>query len=155
MLRHGQKKTVVLRRPNSTRPWQHVLEPLGGYLMLANKLYENRDLHGESFNFGPSLNKNFTVLDVVNEIAINWNDIKFITQSNLEDDFHECNLFKLNCDKALQYLNWSSCLNFEQTINYTSHWYMKYYENPCNIEETTKIQISEYFKIFNNKNLKV
>ncbi len=151
----SNNKTVSLRRPNSTRPWQHVLEPLSGYLTLASKLSENKDLHGESFNFGPSLNQTFTVLDVVNEIAKNWVDINFAVNDYSEDHFHECNLLKLNCDKALQYLNWSSCLNFEQTIKFTSFWYMKYYENPKNIAEITKKQILEYLDIFNKKNFNI
>tara|TARA_Y100000739_G_C20612182_1_gene469364 strand:- start:3079 stop:4158 length:1080 start_codon:yes stop_codon:yes gene_type:complete len=148
----SKNEKVLLRSPNSTRPWQHVLEPLGGYLTLASILNDDKKLHGESFNFGPSLNQNYTVLDVVKEIGKNWSSINFEIYQDSNDSFHECNLLKLNCDKALQYLNWKSCLEFEETIKFTSNWYKKYYENANIISELTKKQIEEYYQVFTNKN---
>ena len=62
-----KNKIIKIRNANSTRPWQHVLEPLSGYISLGMRLYNNRDLHGQSFNFGPSTKKNYSVLDVVKE----------------------------------------------------------------------------------------
>ena len=65
-------KAVNLRNPESTRPWQHVLEPLSGYLKLANYLMKHNKYNGEAFNFGPNLSYNNSVIDLVNEMIINW-----------------------------------------------------------------------------------
>ena len=148
----SENKKVKLRSPSSTRPWQHVLEPLSGYLTLALNLKENRNLHGQSFNFGPFHDKNSTVLDVVEEISNSWKDIKFEIESESNKFFHECNLLKLNCDKALQYLKWKPCLSFEETIEFTSRWYKKYYENVNQISELTEKQILNYERLFVQRN---
>ena len=71
-------KNCKYRNPNSTRPWQHVLEAVGGYLILAAKLDQNKNLHNQAFNFGPSKNNNFKVIELINNIK-NWNNIKFKT----------------------------------------------------------------------------
>jgi CDP-glucose 4,6-dehydratase len=73
---------VKLRNPSSTRPWQHVLEPLSGYLSLALNLYENDTLHGESFNFGPSSNSNFSVLNLAQEMSKHWERVSWIDESH-------------------------------------------------------------------------
>ena len=68
----SKNKTLKIKNPNSTRPWQHVLEPLSGYIVLAEKLKENNGLHGEAFNFGPKSDQNFTVQKVIEEISKYW-----------------------------------------------------------------------------------
>ena len=149
----SEGKSVILRKPESTRPWQHVLEPLGGYIKLAKILSENLSLHGQSFNFGPNLNQNYTVLDVVTEMSKHWNNIKYEISETVEENFKESNLLKLNCDKALYLLNWSSSLNFYETIRFTSTWYKQFYEDPVNIFQTTKTQINEYSELLLKNNI--
>ncbi len=151
---NGEK--VKIRNPYSTRPWQHVLEPIGGYMLLALKLSGNSELNGESFNFGPYLDKNYNVLDVVKEISKSWGHIKYDVNSNETRKFHESNLLKLNCDKALHSLNWKSCLSFEDTISFTANWYKEFYDRGDNIYDITINQIDIYQNLFSklifNKN---
>jgi CDP-glucose 4,6-dehydratase len=147
-------KSVKLRNPNSTRPWQHVLEPLSGYLALACNLSVKQNLHGEPFNFGPHLVQNYSVLDLIKHMSIHWDLVKWENVLTKDNGMHESELLKLNCDKALHNLSWYSILNFEETVRFTIDWYHYYYENPNNIKEKSIEQIIEYTKKANNKGIK-
>ena len=142
----SKKKTVEIRCPDATRPWQHVLEPLSGYLAVGEQLYFNNDLSGESFNFGPSFTKNHTVKDLLEDLSQSWNlDNGFkpyeIT-SNLP--FHEAGLLKLNCDKALSLLKWIPVLSYPNVIDFTTKWYYEYYIEEGDMYSFTINQIGEY-----------
>ncbi len=147
----ANNECVDLRNPFSTRPWQHVLEPIGGYMLLALALSERKELNGESFNFGPNLEKNYNVMDVVNEISKYWEKIEYNVESKEKQLFYESNLLKLNCDKALHNLNWKSCLGFEETISFTATWYKNFYDNPSRIVSITTDQINVYTELFFKK----
>lgn len=140
-------KPVVIRRPNATRPWQHVLEPLSGYLRVGQLLGEDKSLSGESFNFGPAADQTFTVAEVLDSIAENWtfeNDSERIVLQE-EKGFHEAGLLKLNCDKALHELDWKPVLSFEQAAALTSKWYYHYYNNPPEeLYDLTVSQLEDY-----------
>ena len=142
----SKNEEVVIRSPDSTRPWQHVLEPLGGYLLLALKLAEDVKLHGESFNFGPRLEKSKSVLDLIDKLNSFWNiedgspGYKIINNST----YNESGLLQLNCEKALQQLNWAALLDFETTCQMTAIWYSNFYYTDKNIEEMTLQQIEYY-----------
>ena len=112
----------------------------------------NKNLCGESFNFGPIQQKNYTVLDVVKEISKRWNDVKFKIESDKNQLFHESNLLKLNCDKALEKLNWKPILNFQETIEFTSEWYKQYYVDYKKISNLTEKQIKIYQELFIKRN---
>ena len=142
---------VELRNPKATRPWQHVLEPLCGYLTLANELSENAKLHGESFNFGPSLLVNHSVEDLVVEMAKFWDKVKWKDVSEKYGGPYESTLLKLNCDKALHYLKWSSVLNFKDTVRLTSNWFNSYYTNSNDILSVSLSQIIDYTSIANKQ----
>lgn len=144
---------VELRNPFSTRPWQHVLEPLSGYMVLALALSKNIDLHGESFNFGPNTVHNYCVLDLVKEMSIYWDQVKWNDISSEISGPYESALLKLNCDKALVYLKWISAMNFAQTVKMTSEWYRDYYQNSGNIKDVTLKQIQEYTSIAKSHNI--
>ena len=135
---------VELRNPYSTRPWQHVLEPLSGYLSLAMSLSENPSLHGEAFNFGPLAQQNRSVINLVEEMAAHWNQVRWKDVSGNFEGPYESALLKLNCDKAMHHLKWHAALNFEDTVRMTVTWYRKYYENPDATFEVTKNQIIYY-----------
>jgi CDP-glucose 4,6-dehydratase len=122
-------KMVDIRSPNATRPWQHVLEPLSGYLTLGAELSTNRKLHGEAYNFGPAANQNHSVSDLINEMGKYWDQIRWNEVSRKQDHLHEAGLLKLNCDKALFDLKWQPTLNFEETVKMTVEWYKHYYQN--------------------------
>ncbi|MDB9784280.1 CDP-glucose 4,6-dehydratase [Pelagibacteraceae bacterium] len=123
------KKILKLRSPNSTRPWQHVLDPLFGYLKLSYALSRNvKNINGSSFNFGPKSNVNKKVIDVIKEInkkikVGRWTIIK----NNKK--FHESTLLKLNSDLARKKLKWETQLKFKDTMSLTSEWYLEYIKN--------------------------
>ncbi len=122
-------ETVDIRSPYATRPWQHVLEPLSGYLCLAEDLYMNDRHHGEAYNFGPSADQNFPVSKLINEMSKYWDQIKWNDVSKNEGHVHEAGLLKLNCDKSLSDLEWHSALEFEETVKMTVEWYKEYYQH--------------------------
>lgn len=125
-------ETVYLRNPRSTRPWQHVLEPLSGYLNLAMALHMDGSLHGEAFNFGPPAQQNHSVSELVSLMSDYWNDVRWKVNAEKGQGGYESGLLKLNCDKALHYLAWQATWNFEDTVRETALWYKCFYENPKN-----------------------
>lgn len=150
----SQNGLVKLRNPDATRPWQHVLEPLSGYLALALELTRNPSMHGESFNFGPQSQKDKSVLNVVEEMAKHWDNVEWAIESKGENQNYESGLLKLNCDKALNLLEWHAVLNFEDTIQMTASWYQKFYSESSKILELTNSQIESYMKLANEVGLR-
>lgn len=152
----SENKSVEIRSPEATRPWQHVLEPLSGYLNLGQTLYEDDTLHGEAFNFGPRAEQNHTVKQLLEDLSKYWNftniDDAFSITENIP--FHEAGLLKLNCDKALFYLKWQANLEYRDTIKFTSEWYYDFYNSEKNILEKTIDQISKYEEMAKDKELK-
>tara|TARA_Y100000813_G_C24133692_1_gene338844 strand:- start:413 stop:1204 length:792 start_codon:yes stop_codon:yes gene_type:complete len=147
----SNNEQVVIRNPNSTRPWQHVLEPLSGYLLLASKLYLNQELRGEAFNFGPPANQNFNVMSVVKEMSKYWDKVKW---ENIKDtSFSESGLLKLNCDKALSKIEWEPVWNFNETIYHTVNWYKNFYEKKDDVFQTSLKQIADYTRSAISKEL--
>jgi CDP-glucose 4,6-dehydratase len=129
MIAWSNSQTVDIRNPCATRPWQHVLEPLSGYLCLAEVLYSSNDKHGEAYNFGPSSDSNYPVKELIDEMSKYWDKVKWNDVSDSEKHMHEASLLKLNCDKASFDLNWHSVLKFEETVKMTVEWYREYYQN--------------------------
>jgi CDP-glucose 4,6-dehydratase len=120
-----RKEAIPVRNPRSTRPWQHVLEPLGGYLLLGQKLYEGlstgrTDFNG-AFNFGPALSSNRTVRELVESILKSWSG-SWVDRSN-PNAVYEATLLNLVTDKAFHLLNWQSVWDFESTVQETVDWY--------------------------------
>ena len=140
----SEGKTVELRKPDATRPWQHVLEPLSGYLALAVALNENQDMHGESFNFGPPAQQNQSVLELVQNMSIHWDQVKWKDISGVKEGPYESGLLKLNCDKALALLRWNAVMGFDDTVKMTAEWYKAYYMKDQKIKEVTNLQINAY-----------
>jgi CDP-glucose 4,6-dehydratase len=124
-------ESVKVRSPRATRPWQHVLEPLSGYLTLASELWSQRTaLSGHSFNFGPVSEKSHTVVDVIERLAQHWSSTEGLDgfleiTDNVQ--FHEAGLLKLNCDKAMFHLGWQPTLAFDECIQLVGAWYDQYY----------------------------
>jgi len=141
-------QTVDIRSPDSTRPWQHVLEPLSGYLALGAELFRSNNLHAQSYNFGPPANQNRPVRDLIDEMSTHWDDIQWNDTSNDFNGHYEAGLLKLNCDKALHDLNWSPAMKFEQTVQMTVEWYKHYYQNrEESMCDFTLKQIKDYMSI--------
>lgn len=139
---------VTIRSPSATRPWQHVLEPLSGYLQLGKNLYLSNKFHGESFNFGPRAEQNRTVVELLGDMARRWGfkDINDSFQITENRPFNEAGLLKLNCDKALFHLRWQACLNYHQTVHFVSDWYVLFYKENGDMFKFTTQQIAEYMK---------
>ncbi len=139
-------KDIAVRNPLATRPWQHVLEPLGGYLLLGSKLIAATDdtleKYCTGFNFGPASTSNKTVALLVTEIIKNWGSGSW----NYEKDnaFHEAFLLNLSTDKAYHTLGWQPVWNFELTVMNTINWYKTTLYNPEKVVQITERQITEY-----------
>ena len=144
----SNNKTVILRSPKATRPWQHVMEPLSGYLSFASKLLVSSKLDGEAFNFGPKANVNKTVEELIIDLSKAWyQKLDVFYEITNEIPFKESSLLKLNCDKSLFFLNWKPTLDYKETIDLIGKWYSDYFTK-INVYDTTLDQI-DYFE---NKN---
>lgn len=140
---YEKKEKIFTRNPNAIRPWQHVLEPLTGYMMLAKSLYEGNKHISGAWNFGPN---NESFVSVENLIK---NAIRILGTGEYEVyseavKMHEANLLRLDINKAHAVLSWRPKLNLEQNLNMTFDWYRHYYEKSANIEEFTDVQIEDY-----------
>ena len=146
---------VEIRSPEATRPWQHVLEPLSGYLNLGQRLYCDKKFNGEGFNFGPRAEQNRTVKELLQDLSKYWNfdndDDAFTITDNIP--FHEAGLLKLNCDKALARLKWQATLDYQATIKFTSQWYYEFYNHDKNVLAQTIQQISDYEELAKSQKL--
>jgi len=149
----SQRKKVELRNPYATRPWQHVLEPLSGYLRLAKALITDTYIHGEAFNFGPHSIQNHSVLDLVTEFGLHWDQVKWEDFSDSKGDRQESGFLKLNCDKAFHYLDWHTVMGFEDTVQMTAEWYRFYYTGSLQIREIAEQQIIRYCLMAKNLDL--
>ena len=149
----SKKECVEIRNPKATRPWQHVLEPLSGYLTLGMNLYNNKNFNGECFNFGPIIEKDKTVEELLKDLSYYWNIGKNIDPVlvNKTNDFYEANLLKLNCEKSQKLLKWYSSLDYENTIKFISDWYLSYYLKKVDMNKITDNQIFDYQNIAKSK----
>jgi len=139
-------EAVEIRSPEATRPWQHVLEPLSGYLTLGQQLVENEKLNGEQFNFGPKPEQNHTVRELLDELSTYWGFEGKSDAYRITDNipFNEAGLLRLDCKKALSLLNWQANLVFPETIKFVSEWYYTFYKDKQDMFEITTNQIHEY-----------
>ena len=138
---HGD--ILKIRSPNAVRPWQHVLEPLCGYLKLAQALYEQKIGFEEAWNFGPSNNDVYSVQDIIKIMAELWGEL---AKWELDYDINteEAYYLKLDVSKANSKLGWSTILDIETTLKYTVDWYKYYQNNPEKIGDETFKQIDGY-----------
>ena len=142
----SQGRTLAIRNPLATRPWQHVLEPLAGYLTLAARLSRDAGLSGEAFNFGPALDQNFTVSELLQEMQRNWPGVSWQDLSD-PNAVYEAGLLKLCCDKALHRLGWGALLTFAENAAMTVGWYQRFYAGDGQMWDTTQEQIAAYQEI--------
>ena len=135
---------IEIRSPYSIRPWQHVLEPLFGYLLLAKGLYkENVHLSG-AWNFGPHKDSFVTVSDLIEEV--NKNEEQCTYTINPDKSKHEAGVLKLNIDKAINMLEWNPRLTFGGTIDMTIAWYDNYYKEKEDVAGFTQNQINVFLR---------
>nr|WP_319395155.1 CDP-glucose 4,6-dehydratase [uncultured Desulfobacter sp.] len=147
----SEKQEVVIRNPQATRPWQHVLEPLGGYLLLGMLLGQDRVKSGEAFNFGPIPDVIQSVGVLIESLGRSWGDDAPYRVIPDESNKKESTLLKLCCDKALSLLGWTAILSFEETISFTASWYKKFYENKEDMYLFSIEQIKTYCDLFEER----
>jgi len=138
---------VTVRNPGATRPWQHVLEPLGGYLTLGRRLLQHDgDVTGEAFNFGPDAGVNQPVGELIEALSDYWGSVPQKSMvAGQAISGKESNLLKLCCDKALKRLGWQAKLSFTETARLTAEWYRAYYDRgKREAAEMTRQQILLY-----------
>lgn len=140
----SRNKEVFIRNPSAIRPWQHVLEPLSGYLTLAEGLYVEGQKYSGGWNFGPLDSDTMRVDQIVEQMCQVWGGNTKWTKDN-QDHPHEANLLRLDCSKARALLGWNPRWNSETTLNKLTVWYKAYFEKQ-NMLELTKQQIIEYME---------
>ena len=135
---------IEIRNPFSVRPWQHVLEPLSGYLLLGQKLLEEGGKYADGFNFGPDEKAPLCVIDLAKEIAANYGERILITQKS--SDTHEDNFLLLNIEKARRLLGWTPTYTIKQALAKTAEWYKCFYQKNTDMIKLTIHQINDYEK---------
>ena len=139
------KKTAIIRSPKSTRPWQHVLDVLNGYINLAINLKKNKKINGHAFNFGPKKERNSEVLNIVKEIGKNWSGAKWKIKK--DKNLKESKLLQLNSSKAKKLIKWECKLNLRLATSYTNEWYKTYYKNKDQILALSIQHIHKFQKL--------
>ncbi len=138
-----KNKLINIRNPGFNRPWQHVLEPINGYLILAEKLYKNPKKYSGAWNFGSEKNTVTSVYEVVNQMIKIWGTGKIKFKKNFK--FYEQKNLQLNIEKAKRELKWKPLYSINQSVKNTVAWYKETYVNKRSPIEVTKNQIVEYF----------
>jgi CDP-glucose 4,6-dehydratase len=139
-------KPTVIRRSGSIRPWQHVLEPLRGYLTLAQRLVENGSELAEAWNFGPRDEDAVSVGELASRVVASWKkgELRIEPDPNAP---HEAQFLRLSTAKARTRLNWQPALSLDQAIEWTVAWYESYYRDPKSAVANTEKQIQDYSRI--------
>ncbi len=145
----GRNERVQIRSPSATRPWQHVLEPLSGYLALGAHMARSGRADGESYNFGPRSEQNHTVVQLLGDLGRIWGfenaEEAYEITGNVP--FHEAGLLRLNCDKALLELGWEANLSYDECMSMTGLWYRRVLKDGVAAGELMFDQIAEYVRI--------
>ncbi len=135
---------IVIRNPYATRPWQHVLDPLSGYLLLGRRLLDDPIRFSGAWNFGPRSSDQITVKELAERFIASWGSGSIQTQWSSEKPSHEAHLLHLNIDKAVFELNWHSCLDSSGAINWTVEWYKNWHHGKENMRSVSFEQINRY-----------
>ncbi len=133
---------IEIRNPVAVRPWQHVLEPLSGYLLLGQRLLEEGKKYAQGFNFGPNEESVLTVSEVAQKVCEYYEKGKVIVGE--KSPLHEAGLLMLNIEKAKNILGWKPTLNANEAIKNTVDWYKHFYNNDCDMHEYTMKQIKDF-----------
>ena len=138
-----ENKTLEIRSPQAVRPWQHVLEPLSGYLLLAYKLFEEPQKYNQAWNFGPETESVTTVWEVATRLIDTYGKGELKDVSGLQQP-HEAKLLMLDIAKAGEELGWTPRMNLEKTIEFTTDWYKRYQS-----EDVYKLCVEQINKYIN------
>jgi CDP-glucose 4,6-dehydratase len=137
---------VIIRNPNSVRPWQHVLEPIMGYLMLGANLATDPILFSQAYNFGPLISDALPVEEMLKLAMQSWRKGEYIIKND-DEQLHEAGLLKLDINKAISELKWQPKMNAAQAVNMTMDWYSEFARNRENISEFSLLQIKDFLEL--------
>ena len=146
-----EEKITEIRNPKAIRPWQHVLDPISGYLTLAQAISTNGNKFVGGWNFGP-LGKPQNVIAVIQKVSSLFPSIKYKISENTNHP-HEANLLMLDCSKACEKLKWIPVWGFDDTVEKTTEWYKNFYTQSENINSFSENQINKYCETAINKNI--
>ncbi len=135
---------VHVRNPGTTRPWQHVLEPVRGYLMLGRRLHQDGTSFAEGWNFGPAESDSVAVREVTARIKAYWNEAGLAVTEGDGEGPHEAHLLRLECGKARRELGWSPVFTLDEALETTVDWYREYLADPSSAPAMLERQIAEY-----------
>lgn len=143
-----EDRPVLVRSPGAIRPWQHVLEPLAGYLWLAALMFTDNHSYNAAWNFGPAAGGNIRVRDIVEQAIKIWGGGSWADLSGgIKNTPHEANFLKLDCTRANNILCWHPVYNLSEAMEATIKWYLRYYEsNGADIYSYTLNQIKKYIE---------
>jgi CDP-glucose 4,6-dehydratase len=139
----ASEKPVIIRNPNSVRPWQHVLEPVVGYLLLGANLAKKPLEFNQAYNFGPHLSDALPVEDMLKLTIKSWGKGEYIIEKD-ETQPHEAGLLKLDISKTISELKWQPKMNAEKAVSITMDWYSQFNNNLININSFTESQIINF-----------
>jgi len=139
----ASEKPVIIRNPQSVRPWQHVLEPVIGYLLLGAYLMTKPQKYSQAYNFGPQLSDALTVSEMLKLAIQGWGKGEYVVEQ-IDGQPHEAGLLKLDISKAIAELNWHPRMNANQAVSMTMDWYKEFCMNKENISEYTAFQIKKF-----------
>jgi len=138
-----KREKIIIRNPFAVRPWQHVLDPLTGYLLLCEKLYEKGDIYSEAWNFGPEEKDAKNVAWLINFLCKKWGD-GASWEIDSHPNVHESNYLRLDCSKAKSLLDWNSLWNIETTLNSIVEWTNSYFSGK-DIRDECFSQMEKYY----------
>ena len=139
------KKLLMVRNSSAIRPWQHVLDPLNGYLTLIENLYKNGPTYIGAWNFGPLKSDEKSVGSILKYFSNYFDGLTY--QDNNKELFHETKVLKLDSSKSREKLGWNTLLSIHDSLNLTCNWYKHYLENPSKIKNITLDQIDSFIKL--------
>jgi len=145
-----KNERVIIRNPNAVRAWQHVLEPLSGYLLLGQGLLENKKEFAEAWNFGPNEEENISVGKIIDQTQKIWSKVMYEIHSD-PDQPHEADTLTLNCSKARSELKWRSVWDVKDAVEKTVLWYKSFYESG---ELRSSQDLKEYIAEAKTKNIR-
>ena len=140
-----KNKKLILRSPNSIRPWQYIIDPLYGYILLLMQLHKKQKFSNSSWNFGPIKDNNKSVIDVINLINNEFNNSVNVIKKNISNRYYESKILMLNSKKSRTILNWEAKYNLKNSIRLISYWYSQFLMKK-DILKISQQQIINYFK---------
>lgn len=144
-----ENKPIIVRNPDAIRPWQHVLDPLCGYLLLAFRMSDDPQKYSGAWNFGPEAEGMVSVKDLVETIISYWGKGNWEESGN-DKKLHEAGNLRLNINKSKKILGWGPIFDFDESVEMTIDWYKNY--SKCNVYQLCIEQLKEYSTKWSLKN---